>query len=254
MKKFFLILASILVCTLTYGQRNDNREYWNTWEYTPKDGMRTDFEKAAAKKTATFNKTPETAIITFRYVTGPKSGTYLRVEGLKSPADYDLDRSAEGDYWNQNVSKFIAKNAGQQRWQRLNDGSYNYDPKNPGPPSKIINKTTYSVKADKIGHFRRFMSRLAKMAEQRNWPVIRTLYRLESGGNRNEFVLVAGFDSYKRASGPEFENTFEEDYDTLFGYGSLDEDSNNFDASLEYWGEMRETLHLVPEMSTKITN
>jgi len=254
MKKFCLTIASILVCTLMYGQRNNNAEYWNTWEYTPKEGMRADFEKAAAKKTATFNKTPETTIITYRYVTGSKSGTYLRVEGLKSPADYDLDRSAEGQYWDKNVSKFIAKDAGQQRWQRLNNGSYNYDPKNPKPPSKIINKTTFSVKADKIVHFRRFMSRIAKMAKERNWPVSRMLYRLVSGGNRNEFVLITAFDTYKRTPGPEFENSFEDDYNDLFGFGSLDEDGKNFDASFEYWGESRETLHLVPEMSTGGTN
>ncbi len=74
----------------------------------------------------------------------------------------------------------------------------------------------------------------------------------------NEFnldaVLAEGFDTYKRAEEPENENTFEEDYNELFGWGSLDEDWQNFDGSLEYWGEQVDMLKLVPEMSTGMMN
>lgn len=253
MKRIFLFIAPLLICTMMYSQRGNNNVYWHTWEYTAKDGMVEDFEKAAAKKTAQFNSSSDNAIVTYRYVTGPKTGTYLRVQGDKSAADYDLDRSAEGKYWNDNVGKYIARSGGQVRWQRLNNGSYNYDPE--APPAKIIQKTTFSVKADKIGHFRRFMSRIAKMAEERNFSSPRILYRLISGGNLNEFVVIIPFDTYKRSGEPpQFENTFEEDYNAIFGNGSLDEDVENFDGSFEYWGETRETLHLVPEMSTGGTN
>ena len=217
--------------------------------------MADDFIKAATKKTATFNSGAENAIITYRYVTGYKTGSYLRVQGDKSAADYDLDRSAEGKYWNDNVAKFVSNTSGQQRWQRLNNGSYNYDPDNPNPPSKIIQKTTFSIKPDKTGHFRRFMSRIAKMFEERNFDGSRVLYRLISGGSRNEFVLITTFDTYQRTGEQQqFENTFEQDYNSLFGGGSLDEDGDNFDASIEFYGETRETLHLVPEMSTGGTN
>jgi len=72
-----LLLIALLVSASIYGQRNDNAEYWNTWEYTAKDGMQQKFEEAAAKKTALFNKTPETAITTYKIVTGPDSGTYV---------------------------------------------------------------------------------------------------------------------------------------------------------------------------------
>lgn len=255
MKNLFLFMASILFCTMVYSQRGNNNVYWHTWEYTAKEGMVDDFEKAAAKKTAEFNSSPDHAIMTYRYVTGPKTGTYLRVQGGKSAADYDIDRSAEGKYWNDNVGKYIAKNSGQQRWVRLNNGSYDPDSDDSGSSAKIITKTTFSVKADKVGHFRRFMSRISKMAEERNWSDSRTLYRLISGGNLNEFVVVVAFDTYQRTGEQQqFENTFEEDYNALFGNGSFDEDRVNFDASLEYWGETRETLHFVPEMSTGGTN
>lgn len=251
MKKLVFFTMAILMSISFYGQRNDNADYWNRWEYTPKEGMRVDFEKAAAKKTDMFNKTPETAIFTYRIITGPSSGTYVRVESNKSPEDYDLDRSAEGKYWNDNVSNFVAKNSGQVRWVRLNDGTYNYNPET-NKPAKYVQRTTFNVKADKIMHFRRFMSRLSKLLEKRGIQVTRILFRLESGGNRNQFVVASTFDTFKRDPMPEQENTWREDYDDLFGPGSWDEDRINFDASLEYWGEQTETMELVPEMSTKL--
>ena len=72
MKK--LLLLGLLISISINGQRNKNADYWNTWQYTAKDGMVQKFEEAAAKKTAMFNKTPETAIITYRVVTGSNTG------------------------------------------------------------------------------------------------------------------------------------------------------------------------------------
>ena len=252
MKKLLLFTMVLLLSTSIYAQRGNNPVYWNTWEYTAKDDMRQDFEKAAAKKTAMFNKTPETAIMTYRIITGPDSGSYLRVEANKTAADYDKDRTAEGKYWNENVAKYIAKDKGQQRWQRLNNGSYDPDPED-SSPSKYVRRTFYNVKADKIRHFRRAMYRISKVAEKRGWEG-RSLFRLVSGGNRNQFVLAVGFDTYKRAEGPESETTAEGDYNELFGWGSWDEDWGNFDASIEYWGEQRDMLQLIPSISTGMMN
>ena len=249
MKNLLLFTLTFVMSVSLYSQRNNNSDYWNSWEYTAKEGMQEKFMEAAAKKTAMFNNTPETAIITYKVVTGSNSGMFVRVESGKSPASYDLDRTAEGKYWNENVSKYIAKNGGQVRWQRLSNGSYDYDPENTSP-SKYVERTFFNVKADKILHFRRFMTRVSKVAKKRDWKGSRSLFRLVSGGNRNQFILAAGFNTYKRAENTENENTFEEDYNELFGWGSLDEDAKNFDASLEYWGEQKETLQLVPEMST----
>jgi len=247
MKK--LLLLGLLISISVNGQRNKNADYWNSWQYTAKDGMVQKFEEAAAKKTAMFNKTPETAIITYRFVTGSRTGTYERVESGKSPSDYDLDRSAEGKYWQENVGKYIAKDNGQTRWQRLSNGSYNPNPENT-TPATYVQKITYNVKADGILHFRRYLSRMAKVAEKRGWDAGRSLFRLVSGGNRNQFILAITFNDYKRNEGPEMETSMEDDYDELFGWGTRREDLKNFDASLEYWGEEVETLKLVPSMST----
>lgn len=252
MKRSVLLGMLLLLCTSVYSQRSDDPVFWNTWEYTPKEGMRDDFEKAAAKKTSMFNKTPETAISTYRIITGPDSGSYVRVEGRKTASDYDIDRSAEGAYWNNNVAKFLAKNGEHVRWRRLNNGSYDPDPEN-NTPSKYVSRTFYNVKADKVMHFRRAMYRMSKVAEKRGWEG-RSLYRLVSGGNRHLFVVAYGFDTYKRAAEPDLETTAEEDYNELFGWGSWDEDWKNFDKALEYWGEQRDLLQYVPEMSTPMTN
>lgn len=253
MKRLFLFMMILVLSTSMYAQRNDDANYWNTYEYTAKKGMNKDFEKAAAKKTAMFNKTDKTAMMTYRVITGPDSGTYLRVEANKTPADYDLDRSAEQTYWEENVSKFVDQSKGQVRYRALENGSYDPSPDD-STPSKYVRRTTFNVKADKILHFRRALYRLSKVAEKRGWSATRSLFRVESGGNRNQFIMAVGFDTHKRPAEKEMETTNKEDYDELFGWGSWDEDWKNFDASLEYWGEQTDLLQLIPEMSTGMMN
>ena len=252
MKNQLLIILTFCVSTVVFGQRNSNQEYWNTWRYTPKANMVQKFESAVALKTKTFNSTPELAIFTYKVITGPNSGTYERIEANKKPAYYDMDRSVEGAYWNKNVSKYIANEEGQKRWTRLNNGSYNFNPETDAP-SKYITRTVFDVKADKIMHFRRFMYRITEILKLREIDVSVLLFRLESGGNRNQFVRVVGFSSYERVM-KSSETTWEEDYNKLFGCGSWAEDIANFDASIEMYGEKVETLQLVPELSTGMMN
>lgn len=252
MKKLVVVSMVLCLSASMFSQRNDNSEYWNTWRYTAKEGMQQKFEDAAAKKTGMFNTTPETAIVTYRFITGSNAGTYMRIEARKSPADYDKDRSAEGNYWRDNVMKYVANNGGQVRWQLLTNGSLNYDAKNPGSPTKFVRMTTYNVKADKVRAFRRWMYRSSKVAEKRGNKNTRMLFRLHSGGNRNQFVVAFSYESHKRTDVREHENSWGDDYNELFGRGTVDEDSKNFDAALEFWGEETETLQLIPEMSTKM--
>ena len=249
MKKFVVVWMALILSASVFSQRSTNNDYWNTYRYTPKEGMVDDFEKAVAKKMAIFNNTPETAMLTYKIITGPNAGTYERVESDKYPKDYDLDRTNEMDYWNENVGKYVAKTGGQVRWDRMNNASLNFDPEK-GTPSKYIQRTTFSVKADQILAFRRYFARMTKVAEKRGWKGVRLLFRIVSGGNRNEFVAVSGFDTHVRPESPKQENTWEEDYNELFGWGSLDEDVRKFDESIEIYGEFRETMILVPELST----
>jgi len=252
MKKQLLIILTFCLSTVVFGQRNSNQEYWNTWRYTPKTDMVQKFESAVALKTKTFNSSPELGIFTYKVITGPNTGVYERVEANKKPADYDMDRSVEGAYWDKNVTKYIRKEEGQKRWTRLNNGSYNFDPEKT-TPSKYITRTVYDVKADKIMHFRRFMSRVTEIMTLREMDVNVLLFRLQSGGNRNQFVRVVGFSSYERVM-KSSETTWEDDYNKLFGWGSWSEDISNLDTSIEMYGENVETLQLMPELSSGMMN
>ena len=252
MKKQLLIILTFCLSTVVFGQRNSKQEYWNTWRFTPKTDMVQKFESAVALKTKTFNSSPELGIFTYKVITGPNSGTYERVEANKKPADYDMDRSVEGAYWDKNVAKYIAKEQGQKRWQRLKNGSYNFDPAT-GTPSQYITRTVYDVKADKIMHFRRFMSRITEILTLREMDGNVLLFRLVSGGSRNQFIRVVGFSTYERMM-KSSETTWEEDYNKLFGWGSWSEDIANFDASLEMYGEKVETLQLMPALSSGMMN
>ena len=252
MKKQLIIILTLCLSTVVFGQRNAKSEYWNTWRFTPKADKVQKFEAAVALKTKTFNSTPESGIITYKVLTGPFSGAYERIEANKKPADYDLDRSIEAAYWDDNVGKYIASEQGQKRWVRLKNESYNFDPTTT-IPSKYITRTVYEVKADKVLHFRRMMSRITKMMELREMDAQATLFRLVSGGSKNQFVRVVGFSSYEQVFKSR-ETSWEDDYNELFGWGSWDEDANNFDASLEMYGEKTETLQLMPQLSSGMMN
>lgn len=253
MKNFLLVLA-IILCANLNAQRNENNDYWNSWRYTPKQGKTAEFEEAVAKKMKKFNNSPETSMMTYKIVTGRNSGTYERVESMKYPKDYDKDRSAEGEYWDENVSEFVEKASGQLRWDRINNVTLNWDPENPGTPSKYLERTTFDVKPGGITHFRRFIYRVTKTMEKRGNKNTQLMFRCISGGSDNMFVIVRGWNKYQDDPRIEQDNTFREDYNELFGWGTFIEDQKNFNASLENWGEMTETMELVPSLTTGMMN
>ena len=251
MKKLILFSMALVISAGVYSQRssNDGKRYWNVWQYKAKDGKTQEFMDAAAEKTAKFNGTADHAMSSYRIVTGRNTGTFVRISGPLSSADYDVDRSAEGKYWQENVSKYVGQDLGSQRWQQLNDGTMNFTP-GEGEPAKYFEQTFYDVKPGKVNHFRRFQSRVVENLKKRKVPVQRGLFRLVSGGNTSLFVVTDFFNTYKREQNPETENRWEDDYNELFGNGSWDEDLENFRSSFEAWGVERQTLQLVPEMTT----
>ena len=254
-------MKNLIICmALIYGlslnaQRNLNNDYWNSWRYTPNKEKVAEFEAAVAKKMKKFNSTPETAIVTYRIVTGRNSGTYERVEAMKYPKHYDMDRSAEAEYWQKNVSQYIDRNSGQMRWDRINNATLNWDPENPGTPSKFIERTTFDVKPGKITHFRRFMARITKVLSKRGAKDTQLMFRCISGGSNNMFVLIRGWNSYQGDTGMRnLESSWEDDYNEEYGWGVWDQDLENFRNSLEDWGEFTETLELVPSLTTSTMN
>ena len=246
------MIGLILIFSISLNaQRSSDNDYWNSWRYTPKQGMAAEFESAVAKKMQKFNATPETAMMTYRIVTGRNSGTYERVESMKYAKDYDMDRSKEVEYWGKNVSQFVERTSGQLRWDRIDNATVNWDPKNPGTPSKYLERTTYDVKPGHVTHFRRFMARVTKILIKRGSKDTRLMFRCISGNSDNMYVVVRGWNRYQDDSGMgDLETTFREDYNKEFGWNTFEEDLQNFRNSIESWGETTETLELVPSLTT----
>ena len=78
MKNLLFLVVILVLSTSVYAQRNNNSNYWNTWEYTAKEGMNQKFMDAAAKKTKMFNGTAENAMATYRVITGRNTGSFLK--------------------------------------------------------------------------------------------------------------------------------------------------------------------------------
>jgi len=90
--------------------------------------------------------------------------------------------------------------------------------------------------------------------EKRGFADTQLMFRCISGGSDNMFVVVRGWNNYQDKPWTEQDNTFIEDYDELFGWGTFREDQKNFDSSLESWGEMTETMQLMPSLTTGMMN
>ena len=245
MKKTILLLSLALITFSSYSQeRWQKAEYWNTWQYTPKPDKVLEFEKAAAEKTKKFNSTENNLIITYKVVTGPNNGAYLRVMPYQKSKDYDRDRSKEAKYWIDNVSVFVQKEGSPQRWGRLKWGDINME----GAPKKYLSQHSYIVKQGKEIHFRRWMERIGAIISERRPESTRVVLGLISGGNWQEYVVFNAFDKYESIR-KEYDNTWEEEYNKMFGAKSWDNDIENFNASLEMIvGHQVQTLELVESM------
>ena len=234
-----------------FSQTNETNDYWNSYRYTLKKGMTSEFEAAVAKKMKMFNNTAETSMMTYKVTTGRSSGDYERVEAMKYPKHYDMDRTKEGEYWDKNVAKFVENSSGQMRWDRLNNLTLNWDPENPGQPSKYLERKTFDVKSSGRRDFRRFMERSTNILKKRGYLKTQLVFRCISGGSDNTFVRVRGWNSYQdKAFDRESENSFREDYDREYGWGSFQDDLSRFESSIQIYGEMTETLELVPTLTT----
>lgn len=245
MKKITLFTLFLSLSFSVFAQRNAKAEYWNTWHYQPKGGMIQKFEAAAAAKTKMFNASPNNLIVTYKIMTGDNAGVYERIMPFQTSADYDKDKSEELNYWSSNVSKYCTPKGGQQIWQRLKWADVNVSEE--ANPSKHLMKTVFSVKQDQLDHFYRFIERIGKVQGKFNKDLSSITLRLHSGGNRNLFVRYVGFEKHQREPSG-IENTWEEEYDEMFGWNSWTNDIELFDQSLEMWGRQNEKLRLVESM------
>ena len=90
----------------------------------------------------------------------------------------------------------------------------------------------------------RLIYRWGKVWEKRNPKAFRRLFSPVSGGDLNVFVSFSGFDEYGDA--PSNENTWEEDYNEMFGWEQYAQDQKMMQKALREWnGATRTTLERV---------
>ena len=118
MKNFLITAIAVLFTISGFSQRDPDQVYLSTFVYTPKDGMRDKFESAAAKKTQMFNNKEGNYIITYRILSGPDEGSYLRLLIFQQSSNYNsLLQDGEGEYWEKNVAQYVKSSGGMQTWE-----------------------------------------------------------------------------------------------------------------------------------------
>ena len=252
MKKSILLTLSVLFCISANSQRNADAEYWVSFTYLPKKGMVEEFEKAVADKTKKYNASEEDAIFAFQIMTGGGQGAYQRWVVRKDRAFFDQDNAEELKYWNENVDPYIADKSGQKIWRMLKGASHGWD--EPRTPLKYYVQKTYVIKRGKNGDFikahRRFKEVMSKMEFTGN----RGVFRLESGGNEQTYMIINGFDSHSETfttNLPE-DGSWRDVYAELFGEEALDEDMPALNESIEMWGSSVVKMMYRPDLSSKL--
>ena len=245
-----------MACTLSVqAQTWGNKEYWISYEYTPKKGERAAFEKAVATKTKKWNNTPETAIFTFEVLNGPNAGPYERWVLRKDRAFFDQDFSAEIAYWDKNVAATIADESGQQTWRRFKGSSYGWDNET-ATPNKFYQQDRVIVKQGMTNEFIRVHERFAKLMKKLEYTGNRTVFRIENGGNTREFAVVYGYDQHGGEGGGIFMGLkegedLEDAYNEMFGYDAWYKDWEASRGAIELWGSLAQKTKFRPDLSTQ---
>ena len=240
------ILLLIFSISLT-SQSNPNREYWTTKRWQAKAGQGQDFRAAASEKTSMFNMSPETSIITYRVVDGPDQGMFERVQGPKTMDQlFNQDNSAGIAHWQEHVMPHVQDSEGAQTWWRIKGLCINWEES--ATPAKHVSILTFIVETGKMEDVRRFLNRRSQVLKKFSKSPM-GVFGLSSGGQTNTFRVVTMIDPSQTESSWTSENSFEDEYNTMFGYNARQVDRRAYNEALLPWGKFRERMQLVPEMS-----
>ena len=245
------VLFFILIPFFAFSQTNVSREYWQSDKWTAKNGMNSEFEAAAAKKTKKFNNTKETSFTTYQLLTGPDQGKYMRIAGNRDAASFDNNNSAELDYWMKYVMPYTDGHDGSLRWWRMIGNCLNWD--NDMPPARFIKMTTYTVKRGQMSDFFRFWRNDIKLKRALGHTGVMGVFMLESGGPAFQLLVVQPYNSHAEGLGdignPDLD--YVEEYNKMYGWRMHRADLMAFNNSIEQWGITVETAELKPDMSSK---
>lgn len=249
MKRLLIVLILALVCMPAMSQLNPNWEYYRTMRWKANPGQTDNFMKAAGEKTKMFNNTPETAMVTYRIMTGPDQGKFERVSANKTLSQMYSQNPEEMEYWGKNVSEYTNEPSGAKVWWRIKGWSVNWPPENMRP-SKYLSVQTLTIKNGNNGNFRRYMNRRMQILKE-NTSRQMAVFKISSGSQLLEFRVITFFDDPMNAMGEWKTEDFsmQEAYDDKFGWNAYRTDQELFFQSIEIYGNLVETHQLVPEMS-----
>ena len=211
-----------------------------------------EFEKAVADKTKKYNANEDDAIFAFQIMTGGGQGAYQRWVVRKDRSFFDQDNAEELKYWNDNVDPYIADKSGQKIWQMLKGASHGWD--EPRTPLKYYVQNTVVVKRGKNQDFMNIQRRLKQMMSETEYTGNRAVFRLNSGGNNQTFMVINGFDSHAASFSnnlPE-ETNFADAYNEKFGENAWSEDWTAASEAIEMWGSSVVKMMYRPDLSTQL--
>ena len=133
----------------------------------------------------------------------------------KDRSFFDQDNAEELKYWNDNVDPYIADKSGQKIWQMLKGASHGWD--EPRTPLKYYVQNTVVVKRGKNQDFMNIQRRLKQMMSETEYTGNRAVFRLNSGGNNQTFMVINGFDSHAAS----FSNNLPEETNFADAYSNL---------------------------------
>lgn len=244
MKKTIFFVVSLCLTTTLTAQVALSRTL------TIKENQQEKFYELAAKKTKKYNsKEGQPAYYTFAIETGPDSGKLWRVQLANEMADFDNVDTVGNKYWMDTVGDLHTTNNTQHWWFNKNM-SYDANPGELNPLSRMIFYTVSATGGDK---FWRFRERVALAMRAAELPFTMNVWNCGSGCNGN--IVLVSFshknyaDQWKKNS-QDFPKMVEK-YNELFGKDAYEEDNAGLNGSLEkLWGRRIIHMRFLPELSS----
>ena len=248
MKKVISLFLSLSFVLVSIAQSNPDAEYWVTYQYTPKKGMTSKFENAVREKTKLYNKADNpvfTAIVTTGELS--ENGRYERVMPRRDIDWFIKDRSAEGNYWINNVDKYIQQGEGPYVWMRAKNLSINFDEPS---PTKYLRVLTRVIKNGNNMDFWRYLGRYSAVLKKTRPDIKWAVFRLDSGGNANTIRIVTAYNDMKNPQGETKGGETQEVYNEMFGPGSWEDDFQKYNERLIEWARPQFNYQLRADLST----
>ena len=242
MKKLFFTILNILLVFILKSQVIQER----LLQVNPANVAK--FEAAVAKKTQIYNgKEDQPNWVTFQILTGPQAYNYIRMQIVDSMPEFDNIDQIGNDYWLKTVGP-LHTSVGNRMWWVNNEMTYTPEVRNKLNHRRII---YYNVKDDGLDDFWRYRERAKRIWTEMNYKNRVGVMNCMSGCNGN-WIQVRFHHEDFAGEAKAWENLpkFAEEYNSIFGEGSLEEDQERLRASLMPDGRRIRHHKRMPALST----